>query len=156
MPLGLDAHENGDLARVDVERAHHARHLGDLVLVVERDDADAVGLKRQAYVGLRLDRVHVEHLGLRRDGSHRLEFGGRGHIERLDSYLGQCFEHHGLAIGLDRISRLAGKHAHELPRVFLQHIGTKAIDRIVGSKGERGFAGIFEFLHVRSCTIRSG
>ena len=100
-----------DRARVDVERAHHARQLGDLVLVVERDDADAVFLERQPDVRLRLDRMHVEHLGVGRDGAHGRELAGRGDVEGGDAGLDQRLQHHRLAIGLDRIGGLAGKHA---------------------------------------------
>ena len=83
MPLGLDAHKEGDLARIDVERPHDARYLGDLVLMVDGHHADAIFLKRQPDVRLRLDRVHVEHLGVWRDGAHRCELAGRGDIECL-------------------------------------------------------------------------
>ena len=89
---GLDAHEDGERAGVDVERAHHTGELGHLVLMVDGDDADAVALERQADVGLRLDRMHVEHLGLRRDGAHRLELGRRGDVEGGHARLCQSLE----------------------------------------------------------------
>ena len=145
--LGLYAHENGDRARIDVERPHHARQLGDLVLVVDRDDADPVVLERETDVGLRLDRMHVEHLGVRRDCAHRRDLRRRGHVEDRDPRFRQRPEHQILAIGLDRIGGLARKQAHETQRVGLQHLGPEAIDGHIWSKRQRHILGIVESLH---------
>ena len=80
-------------AGIDVERPHHAGELGDLVLMVDGDDADAVLLERQADIGLRLDRMHVEHLGIRRHRAHRRELARRGHVEGRDAGLDQRLQH---------------------------------------------------------------
>jgi hypothetical protein len=69
--------------------------------------------------------VHVEHLGVGRDGAHGGELARRGDIEGGDPRLDQRFQDDLLAIGLDRIGGLAGKHLHELPGVRLQHLGRK-------------------------------
>src|SRR5690606_5372725 len=59
---------------------------------------------------------------------------------------GQRLQHHGLAIGLDRIGGPARKHRHEAAAVVLQHRGAKAIDRVVGAERKRGGAGVVELL----------
>jgi hypothetical protein len=142
--------ENRHRAGVDVERPHHACQLDDLVLVVERDHPDAERFKRQPDVRLRLDRVHVEHLGIGRDGAHRRELRWRSHVEGGYPGLRDGIEHHRLAIGLDRIGRLAGKQAGEAPRIGFQHFRPEAIDRPVRTKGQRGFTGGIESLHADS------
>ena len=136
-----------DRARIDVERAHHARQLGDLVLVVDGDDADAVFLQRQPDVRLRLDRMHVEHLGIGRDGADGRKFARRRDVEGRHAGLDQRLQNDLLAIGLDRIGGLAGEHLHELPGVGLQHLRAEAIDRFVRAKRKRRLAGILESLH---------
>ena len=115
--------------------------------MIDGDDADAIVLQRQADVGLRLDRMHVEHLGIRRDGAHGREFARRSDVEGPDPGLDQRLQHDLLAIGLDRIGGLAGEHPHELPGICLQHFRAEAIDRLVWTERERRFAGIFESLH---------
>ena len=57
--------------------------LGDLVLMVERHDPDAVVLERQPDVRLRLDRMHVEQLGIGRDRAHGGELAGRRDVEAV-------------------------------------------------------------------------
>jgi hypothetical protein len=118
--------------------------------VVDGDDADAVFLQRQLDVRLRLDRVHVEHLGIFRDGAHGGELTGRGHVEGRHAGLDQRLQHHRLAIGLDRIGGLAREHLHELPGVGLEHLRMEAIDRFVGPERKGCLAGILESLHGRS------
>ena len=98
--------------------------------------ADLVFLKRQSDVGLGLDRVHVEKLGRRRDGTHGGKFRRRGDIETVDTDLvGQHFQHHGLAVGLDGIGGLARKRILERASIGGEHVRPETVDRNVRSQG---------------------
>ena len=142
-----EADVEGDLLRVEIEAAHDAQDLGDLVLMIEGEHADAVGLERQADIRLRLDRVHVEELGLRRDRAHRRELAGRRDIEAIDAGGGERLQHDRLAVGLHRIGGAAGKRGGEGARILGEHARAKAIDRHVRPQRVRGIPGGLETLH---------
>ena len=112
----------------------------DFVLMVERHRTDAVLFQRKSDVGLRLDRVHVEHLGLGRDGANRSELAWRSDVEALDAGGGQRLQHHRLAVGLHRIRGAARERRDERARVLGQHARAKAIDRHVGAERHGGVA----------------
>ena len=152
--LGLQPHEDGHGSRVEIERAHDSQDLGDFVLVVEREHANAVGLERQPDVRLGLDRVHVEHLRLLGGRAHGRELARRGHVEGPDAGLDQRGEHHRLAVRFHRIGRLPGKQRHEPPGVRLEHGRPEAIERRVRPEGESCFAPGGELLH-RALLVRA-
>ena len=122
-------------SRRDVHRAHDAQDLRDLVLVVESQRADTVRLQSEPDVRLRLDRMHVEHLGLGGDRPHGLELGRAGDVEAANAGIGQHLEDHRLAIGLHGIGGLSREAFHEGKRVLAQDARPEAIDGLVGSKG---------------------
>src|SRR5690606_41709542 len=113
----------------------------------------AVFIQSKPDMRLRLEGVPVKHLGLPGDRAHVGELPPRRDVEGRHPRFRQRLKHHLLAVGLDRISRLAGKHRHELPAILLQHLGAKAIDGIVGTKRERCFAGILESLQRAASSI---
>ena len=115
--------------------------------MIERHRADAVGLKRQADIGLRLDRVHVEHLGMRSDGAHGRELAGRSDIEAVDAGGGQGLQHDRLAVGLHGIGGAAGEGIGESARIGGEHVRPEAIDRHVGPQLVGGIAGGGKALH---------
>jgi hypothetical protein len=108
--------------------------------------------QRQPDVRLRLDRVHVEHLGVGATFAHRRDFARRRDVEGVDAGLDQRLQHHRLAIGLHRIGGLAGKHPMNRRASAFSTSGPEAVDRIVRPHGERGGPRILESLQSSSAS----